>query len=390
MRLGVIGFGGRISNVINHCLRPEAPNLRVVGIVDPDRQGASGRLAECDKETAVFYDDLKSLVKNAKPDALAIGTRCNLHAPCAIEAAAYDLPIYLEKPVAISYEQAQGLEKAWETSQAHVVVSFPLKVSPLCRQTHAILQQGVTGKPVHAAAVNYVPYGTVYWEQFYREYSISGGLFLQKATHDLDYLAFLMGSPIVRVAAMGTFQHVFGGDKPGDLVCSQCPEERTCLESPRNRKINCSGGDNKNHNCVFSVDCGTVETGTNEDCSSALLEFASGAHGVYTQVFFARRDAARRGAVISGYMGTVDMDWYRNNIRVVHHHQPFSETVNAGEGLSHFGGDAELARDFIGIIEGHGQSRTTIWDGIQSVYCCLAARESMHSGTYVNVRQVGQ
>ncbi len=389
MRLGVVGFGGRISSVINHCLRPEAPELRVVGIVDPDKKGATQRLAECDKE-AVFYDDLKSLIKNAKPDALAIGTRCNMHTPYAVEAAAYDLPIYLEKPVAINHEQAESLEKAWAKSKAPVVVSFPLKVSPLCLKTRERIEQGATGKPVHIMAANYVPYGTVYWDELYRDYSITGGLFLQKATHDLDYMAFLMGSPIVRVAAMGTFQHVFGGDKPSGLTCGKCPDERTCLESPRNRKINCSGGALNDHFCDFSVDCGTVETGTNEDCSSVLLEFASGAHGVYTQVFFARRDAARRGAIVSGYMGTVDMDWYRNDIHVTHHHQPFSETVKAGEGLSHFGGDAELARDFIGIIEGRGKSRTPIWDGIQSVYTCLAARDSMRTGAFVNVKQAGK
>jgi predicted dehydrogenase len=393
MRIGVIGFGKRMRGVIAN-LRAQAPDLQVAGIVDTDPKGVSERLDECDKERAVFYDDLKSLVTGAKPDALAIGTRCDTHTPYAIEAAKYDIPLYLEKPVAIHYEQAQSLEKAWEKAKAQVVVSFPLKVSPLCRKTREMIEQGVTGEPVHILGVNYVPYGTIYWEHLYRDYSITGGLFLQKATHDLDYMTFLMGSPIVRVAAMGTFQHVFGGKKKSGLTCGRCPEAKTCLESPRNRKKNASAGgyegSGDDHNCVFSVDCGSVETGTNEDCSSVLMEFASGAHGVYTQVFFTRRDAARRGAVVSGYMGTVDMDWCRSDVKVVHHHQPFSDTIRAGESLSHHGGDAELSRDFIDIVNGHGTSRTPIQDGIQSVYYCLAARDSLHSGTFVKVRHVGE
>ena len=127
----------------------------------------------------------------------------------------------------------------------------------------------------------------------------------------------------------------------------------------------------------------------NEDCSSALLEFGSGAHGVYSQVFFARRDAAARGAIVSGYHGTVDFDWYRNDLKWVRHHSPYTSTVSAGEGLSHFGGDTELARDFVDMVEEGRKPRASIWDGIQSVYACLAAKESAETGRFIDVRQVG-
>ena len=46
------------------------------------------------------------MVRKAAPDALAIGTRCNLHSTYAVKAAAFDLPLVLEKPVAISTRQA--------------------------------------------------------------------------------------------------------------------------------------------------------------------------------------------------------------------------------------------------------------------------------------------
>jgi predicted dehydrogenase len=237
--------------------------------------------------------------------------------------------------------------------------------------------------------VNYVPYATCYWEDGYRYFDITQGLFLQKATHDFDYMSYLMGEPIVRVSAMATRQHVFGGKKRAGLVCSKCREQDTCLESPQNRTRNGTTGYKEDHPCVYSIDCGTLETGTNEDCSSALVEFASGAHGVYTQVFFTRRDAATRGATVSGYMGTLSFDWYTSRMRYVRHHAPFSATEQAGEGASHFGGDIELGRDFIGLVKGKAKSRTPIETGIQSVYACLAARESADKGRFVNVRQVG-
>lgn len=388
IRLGVIGYGRRIHGVINSSLRSIDPELRVTAIVDPDEQGVRQRMAPCDGD-ATFYRDVPTLLRQARVDALAIGTRCNLHTRYAIQVAQSDLPLFLEKPVAINLRQAAALEKAYAGARCPVVVSFPLRVSPLCTLARQYIEEGAVSNPVHIAATNYVPYGTGYWEAPYRSFEITGGLFLQKATHDLDYLMYLMGEPIVRIAAMATRGRVFGGQKK-ERYCSQCDEQHTCLESPQNRKRNGTSGSHSDHLCVFSKKCGNAGDGTlNEDCSSALLEFASGAHGVYTQVFYARRDAGRRGAIVSGYDGTVDFDWFRGDLRRIRHHAPFSATEVASGGASHFGGDLELARDFIDLIRGRIRtSRTPIATGIQSAYACLAARESAQKKRYISVRQV--
>jgi predicted dehydrogenase len=389
IRLGVIGHGGRVSSLIKEQFRQVEPDFRVVGIVDPDETGARDRLAECDRSDVVFYEDMQALVRGAKPDALVIGTRCNLHAPLAIEAFAYGLPIFLEKPIAIDMPQALALEDAYERTRCPVVVSFPLRTSPLCELAAERLAAGAVGRPDHVMATNYVPYGTVYFDRPYRNYGITQGLFIQKGTHDFDYLSYLMGAPIVRVAAMQTQGRIFGGDKPAGLDCSACAEAETCPESPANRMRNRSGGILTDHPCVFGEDIGTPQTGMNEDSSSALIEFASGAHGIYTQVFYTRRDAGQRGATISGYGGTLSFNWYANELRVVRHHQPFSERVEPDKGMSHFGGDFELGRDFVAMIRQGKPPRATLEDGLRSIYTCLAAKESAETGQFVAVRQVG-
>jgi predicted dehydrogenase len=389
VRLGVVGFGWRISGVINSVIRSLEPEARVVGIVDPDEPGARVKLAECDRDVT-FYDSMDAMVRGGNLDGLLIGTRCHLHTPYAIEAARYDIPLYLEKPVAINMAQATALEAAYETARCPVVVSFPLRVSPLCVLARQFIAEGAVGAPEHILGVNYVPYGTCYWDDGYRNFDITQGLFLQKATHDLDYMMYLMDSPIVKVAAMASWGRIFGGTKPAGLTCDKCDDAFTCLESPENRKRNSSGGAQHPHPCTFGEDCGSPETGTNEDSSSALLEFANGAKGVYTQVFYTRRDAGTRGATVSGYQGTVSFDWYTGEVKRVRHHYPLSDVAKGTDGAGHFGGDHELARDFLNLIHGRGESRTTVWMGIQSVYSCLAAKESAETERYVAVRQVGQ
>ncbi|MEE2658253.1 MAG: Gfo/Idh/MocA family oxidoreductase [Candidatus Latescibacterota bacterium] len=389
IRLGVIGYGGRINNLIRGPFREIDPELTVVGIVDIDKEGVRQRLDERDRANVTFYDSLDDLVRHGRLDALAIGTRCNLHSPYGTEAAAYDLPLFLEKPVAIDMEQAVALEEAFENSRCPVVVSFPLRVSPLCELARHYIKEGAVGNPVHVTAVNYVPYGTTYWESPYRNHEITRGLFLQKATHDFDYLMYLMGRSVVRVAATVTRGHVYGGDKPAGLRCSACDETATCLESPENRRRNSSGGNIGDHLCPFSIDCGSGNE-LNEDASSTLLEFTDGSHGAYTQVCYARRDAGARGATVSGHLGTVSFDWYTDQLKRVRHHAPFTATETAGAGASHFGGDLELARDFIGVIRGTTVSRVPVQFGIQSIYACLAAKTSAEQERFVAVRQVGQ
>lgn len=360
MKLGIIGLGHRTESLLEP-FRKVAPDLAISGLVDRNPEKAIARLPEKERESVVCYDALEDLVERGKPDALVIGTRCDSHATFAMEAARYDLPLFLEKPVAIDMRQAEALEKAFQKSRCKVLVSFPLRASALCQRAKYFLDQGVVGHPEHLLAVNYVSYGSVYFETQYREYSVTQGLFLQKATHDFDYLAFLTGSPIVRVAAMNSCGRIYRDSR--------------------------TRGDVPDENAIYLDEIGTPETGMNEDSSSALLEFANGAKGVYTQVFYSKR-APRRGVTISGYKGLLEFDWYQNQIKMTHHREPFEDVATITGEENHFGGDAKLAENFIAMIREGAPSIAPIQTGLESVYACLAAKESAERGCFMNVKQI--
>lgn len=362
MKLGVIGFGTRLTHMVNNCMREFEPALTVVGVIDPDEDKVRSGLPEEERKNVRFFNSVSELVEAVKPDALAIGTRCDLHTPYAIDAAATGLPLFLEKPVAINMDQAVALEEAFSASDSEVVVSFPLRASPLCQRIKQLLDQGTIGTPEHVLAQNYVPYGDVYFNSWYRDHKVTGGLFLQKATHDLDYLSFCLRSPIVRVAAMKSCGRVFRDSVHQDQT--------------------------QDADCAYYEKIGSPETGMNEDSSSVLLEFANGASGVYTQVFFAKRNTAARGATFCGYRGSVNFDWYKNEAKVNHHFEPFEDTVKVDADLHHHGGDGVLAENFIKVAKGEASSISSIWSGLQSVYACLAASESADSGAFKDVRQI--
>lgn len=360
MKLAIIGLGLRMKGMVNAMLEAH-PDLKIVGVYDQNPE-VKANLPEAFRDTTPIYSSVDELICKSMPDAVAIGTRCNTHADLAIQVAKYNLPLFLEKPVAISMAQAVALEKAYEHSGDKVVVSFPLRVSTLCARAKQLLDQGVTGRIDHLMAVNYVSYGNVYFDQWYRDYSVTQGLFLQKATHDFDYLAYLAGAPITKVAAMASCGRVYR-------------DVKTLHGTP-------------DPNAIYLPEVGTPEEGMNEDSSSALIEFANGAKGVYTQVFFSK-GLPRRGVTVSGYKGALDFDWYRGDVLVNHHRAPYKDRHEISGSEGHFGGDAHLVRSFIDLVTKGTPSPTPLSTGLESVYACLAAKESAETGTFVSVRQVG-
>ncbi len=384
IRLGVIGYGRRMRNVLGTLARFNA-GTRVVAVLDPRaeelRQSYPGELAG-----VTFYDELDPLLDSGV-DGVLIGTRCSLHTPYAMRVLERHLPLFLEKPVAITWEQLTALQAAAEVSRSPVVVSFPLRVSALCQTAKAIVDSGAIGTVEQVQAVNNVPfYGSGYYHGWMRDDQETGGLWLQKATHDLDYITDLIGQPPVRLCAMEA-KTVFRGDMPAGLRCVDCWRQEECPESPVNlfylQGVRPAVEPN-DWRCSFAVDTG------NHDSASAIIQYAGGMHAVYSQNFYARRGAAARGATLLGYRGTVQFDWYRNEVTVHHHHSNrverhrFEETAEG-----HHGGDKELLHNFLQVLTGKGGSRTPLAAGILSCQLCLMARDACQTGAYQEFRPLG-
>lgn len=391
-RIAVVGLGRRLREMWRR-LREVDQAIRLVAVAEPDRNRALQSLRDLDipADQVRIHPSADHLLEYADQyDAVMIGTRCHLHAEIAVQVAATGLPLFLEKPVAITARQADDLAHAFRGHEDRVFVSFPLRFTPLFARALDILRTGRLGVINQVQAWNNVPYGGVYFGEWYRNYEQSGGLFLQKATHDFDYINQLVNAAPQRIAAT-TSQTIFRGDMPHDLMCSECHLTDTCMESPTNITIRGDGGgaahhhpDDKNHWCLFSRDI------QNEDAGSALIVYANGTHANYTQNFASRRSAGRRGAIITGYTGTLQFDWFTETVKYIDHHTPLVEEYAVPAGDGHMGGDHRMLSSFLSIVRDHTPSECSLADGLLSVSMCLAARKSAQCNTFEPVRTAGQ
>ena len=380
LNVGIIGYGGRVSSMAKALAMYSIP-YRVAAIADPraeEIQAANDPfLAE-----AKFYANADDLLAAGGLDGVMVGTRCFMHTEMACKVAGYKLPLFLKKPVAITFEQVRKLASAFKDYPAPTVVSFPLRLTVHVQTIKQMLDADTIGTVEHVVGFNDVPYGDVYFYEWYRNYDQVGGLFLQKATHDLDYIGYLLGQNPKQLCAMNA-QRVYGGDKPYDLHCVDCDEWETCPESPFNlfrerfqgQKVDVQS----RRICLFS---GGIR---NEDIDNVIIEYDKGAQVSYTQNVFARHSAGRRGARLYGYKGTIFFDWYENVIKVFKHQTPAVETISFTGEMPHFGGDRELCYDFIMAMRDGTPSRSPIEAGIQSALTCLWARESAEKRQYCTV-----
>nr|MBA3703380.1 Gfo/Idh/MocA family oxidoreductase [Rubrobacteraceae bacterium] len=106
-RLAVIGLGHRATAMIAS-MQTADPGVSIRAVADPDTESARRRLAMVGPghAGARVYPSADAMLEDpADYDGVVIGTRCHLHTPMAIKVASVGLPLFLEKPVAISLEE---------------------------------------------------------------------------------------------------------------------------------------------------------------------------------------------------------------------------------------------------------------------------------------------
>lgn len=379
--IGIVGCGLQAATIAGY-LGIYGDDYRVVAVMDANHEFARSKIAQKEvalSESCRFYDALDDFLDNEKSlHGVIIGTPCHLHTDVACALEPLGVPIYLEKPVSITLAQLAKLRETFQNSRVPVQVSLPMRLCPVTREVKGIIDSGEIGAVEQIVAYNDVSYGDAYFSKWYRDFDKTGGMFMQKAVHDIDYLFHLGGSEAKTICAMRA-RRVFGGDKSVDLTCDQCDDQESCTESP----YHCFHARNQFDSILTARErrrplCRFSRAVTIDDIGECIIECESGAHLTYAQNFFVRGGAHRRGARLYGYKGTIEMN-FKGEITIFSHLEGKTKTIQVQQGpLSHYGGDKELVHDYLQTMRTGKRSRTDLIHGagLASAHACLLARES--------------
>jgi glucose-fructose oxidoreductase len=99
-------------------------DLQVVGIVEADRQLAAQFSKTYKLEPGLFFSDLEEMLKKTHPQAVLAYTNTHDHRRVVEVCARYGVPVMMEKPLAVSAEDARAIEKAAREGKIQVLVNY--------------------------------------------------------------------------------------------------------------------------------------------------------------------------------------------------------------------------------------------------------------------------
>jgi predicted dehydrogenase len=163
---------------------------RVAVVSSRSRERASRVAALCGAEAT---DDLYGPLTRADVDVVDICLPTPQHREAAERAFAAGKHVLLEKPIALTLEDADAIVAAAERAGKLLVVGLVLRFWPEYAELRQIVASGELGRPLAASALRLSPPPA--WNDWMIDPARSGGVCVDLMVHDFDTLSAILGPP---------------------------------------------------------------------------------------------------------------------------------------------------------------------------------------------------
>lgn len=195
---GVIGFGWVARDYA-------VPGLlsaggRLVAVADPDVQ-AQRRAASIGAQPEA---DMHRLLRNPAVQAVYVATPNHLHRAAVEAAAAAGKPVLCEKPMATTFAEAEAMATVVRRAGVPYGTAFDQRHHPAHEAMRDAIKGGLIGK-VTAIRIAYACWVDAGWagDNWRADPArAGGGALMDLAPHGIDLAEFLLGEPVLEIAAL--------------------------------------------------------------------------------------------------------------------------------------------------------------------------------------------
>jgi predicted dehydrogenase len=230
LRIGVIGAGGRMNDLLNSADRAGNYPFQIVAVSDvyaPRRDAVKER----SKGLATTHADFREVL-DQQLDAVLIGSPDHWHVPMAIAALAAGKDVYLEKPVTHTVEEGAALINAVRSSKRILQCGMQQRSWSHFRDAVDLIQGGSIGR---------IPQVRTYWWQNYQP----GSNFKPVDTQALDWKQWLGNAPAQPFAEEKFYRWRwfwnFGGGAMTDLCTHWIDVVHWAMKSDTPRQVHMLG-----------------------------------------------------------------------------------------------------------------------------------------------------
>ena len=195
VRWGIIGCGN-VTEVKSGPAFNKVANSELVAVMR--RNGELARDYAERHQVPKWYDDAEKLINDPEVDAIYIATPPAFHKEYTLKAAAAGKPVYVEKPMAVNYEECLEMIHACESANVPLYVAYYRRALPRFLMIKEIIESGVLGEIRFVSTMHYGSSGKVEVDPLdtpwrFQPDLAGGGLFFDVGSHTLDILDFLLG-----------------------------------------------------------------------------------------------------------------------------------------------------------------------------------------------------
>ena len=201
MKYALIGCG-RISP--NHISAAINNNLDIVGICDLKKE----RIKEkkdmfSDIANVNEYTDYKEMLEMEHPELVAIATESGEHAKIAIYCLEHGANVIIEKPIALSLDDADLIIKTAEDNNLKVCACHQNRFNKAIQKIRSAVENNDFGKIFHATAHIRWNRNKDYYDQapWRGTWAQDGGALMNQCIHNIDLIRWMMGDDIQEVYA---------------------------------------------------------------------------------------------------------------------------------------------------------------------------------------------
>jgi predicted dehydrogenase len=405
--IAVVGAGDRGTGYADWALA-HPDRAQVVAVAEP-RDVRRERFAAAHQARHVYRDWRELAAAGRVADAVVIATQDAMHLEPALAFAELGYHILLEKPIAPSETDCRRIVAAVRQAGVLFAVGHVMRYTPFTRTVKSLLDAGRLGQVVsvqHLEPVGFWHYAHSFVRGNWRNEQQSTFMLLAKSCHDLDWLGYVVGRPIRRVASFGALTHFTPDNRPEGAAdrCLDCAVEPECaysakrfyfdrlrggrhgwplrvvVDEPTEAALTAALRDGPYGRCVYACDNDVV------DHQVVSLEFDGGATATFTMTGFTE-GGLRRQTRIFGSRGELIGDGH--TVRLYDFRTGTAEVVDVPGGTDggHGGGDAGLMDAFVRAVA-TGDARHILSgpeETLRSHLAVFAAERARREGTVVTL-----
>ena len=221
VKLGIVGLGAIGQLHLKHGLK--LANAEVVAVADTAKPALERAKAFGVKTTYTNYADMLS---DPQVDAVLISLPTHLHLKCASQAAEAKKDIFLEKPIAVTVEEAKEVISAAQRNSVKLMIGYPLRFNKNFIKVKQDMENGLIGD-VENAHATYICSGPFFHrvdghspmpvpDWWFNTQLTGGGVLVDLGCHIINLLRFLLGEV---VDIKGQFGYRFSMDFEDSAMC---------------------------------------------------------------------------------------------------------------------------------------------------------------------------